>query len=293
MSWPRRLIGLSTPSAIALPVIVVGLVMLGLAITNGSDSTPSTTAQVVSPTPTEPAPVPTLPPAPLPTPPPQVVQIEIVVKQEPGAPQVLRIEQVAPLTAIAPPPAPAVTATPTIEAPAPPCSSFGSQAALTGWLLAHPEHADNLLSCVVNQPPAAPQVFVTTQVLTATPAPSATPTRTPTPSPTPTATPVLTHGTVVVNFAGAPGDPQPTRSEAFAVEPGSTAWLAVQQAIGIDNLIYDDFGGDLGIFISGFYGTVCEWPTCFWEFFVNGVSSFEGVSQYEVQEGDVLEFRIG
>lgn len=102
-------------------------------------------------------------------------------------------------------------------------------------------------------------------------------------------TSVLVRGTVSVNFAGAPAQ-RPAVTASFAVEPGQNAWTAIQQALGASNLTFRDFGGDLGIFISGFYGVQAEGDH-FWEFFVNGQSSDVGVSGYIVKDGDVLEFR--
>jgi hypothetical protein len=104
-----------------------------------------------------------------------------------------------------------------------------------------------------------------------------------------TATPNLTRGTVVVNFAGAPSQ-RPTASVAFAVQPGQNAWTAVREALGAGNLTFSDFGGSLGVFITGFYGVQAQ-GNHFWEFFVNGQSSSVGVSGYIVKNGDVLEFR--
>jgi len=77
---------------------------------------------------------------------------------------------------------------------------------------------------------------------------------------------------------------------AFGVQPGQNAWTAIQQAIGLSNLTFQDFGGSLGIFIDGFYGVQPQ-GNHFWEFFVNGQSSLVGVSAYIVKSGDVLEFR--
>jgi hypothetical protein len=76
----------------------------------------------------------------------------------------------------------------------------------------------------------------------------------------------------------------------FAVEPGTNAWTAIQSAIGTQNLTFQDYGGNLGIFINGFYGVQAE-GNHFWEFYVNGKSSEQGVSAYDVKSGDVLEFR--
>ena len=100
---------------------------------------------------------------------------------------------------------------------------------------------------------------------------------------------VLTRGTIVVKFEGAPVQ-KAAMSVPFAVEPGAKAWDAIQKAVGASNVTYKDYGGDLGILITGLYGVEAA-GNHFWEFVVNGKSSEKGVSNYAVQDGDVLEFR--
>ena len=95
-------------------------------------------------------------------------------------------------------------------------------------------------------------------------------------------------GTVVVDFTGAPEELAKVET-AFEVGPESSAWDAVKMALGEDNLVFNDFGGDLGIFISGFNGVEAE-GNHFWEFKVNGETAEVGVSKYVVQQGDVIEF---
>ena len=95
-------------------------------------------------------------------------------------------------------------------------------------------------------------------------------------------------GTVSVDFTGAP-QVLPKLAMPFKVAAGSTAFDAIKMALGEDNLKYQDFGGDLGVFISGFDGVEAE-GNHFWEFKLNGESSQVGVSKYEVQDGDVIEF---
>jgi hypothetical protein len=95
-------------------------------------------------------------------------------------------------------------------------------------------------------------------------------------------------GTVAVDFTGAPKELEPITAT-FSVEQGSKAWDAIKQALGEDRLTYQDFGGDLGIFITGFDGVEAE-GNHFWEFRVNGEGADVGVSKYEVMSGDVLEF---
>ena len=95
-------------------------------------------------------------------------------------------------------------------------------------------------------------------------------------------------GSVRVDFTGAPEE-LPAIDMTFEVEAGSTAWDAVRAALGEENLDYQDFGGDLGIFITGFNGVEAQ-GNHFWEFKPNGETAEVGVSKYEVQQGDVLEF---
>lgn len=74
-----------------------------------------------------------------------------------------------------------------------------------------------------------------------------------------------------------------------SVDTGQNAWEAVKKAIGIENLQYTDYGEDLGIFITGFNGTLTT-NSQFYEFRVNGVPSQVGVSTYICRNDDKLEF---
>ena len=75
------------------------------------------------------------------------------------------------------------------------------------------------------------------------------------------------------------------------VDENQTAWDVAKNAIGIENLQYTDYGGDLGIFITGINGVV-PLGNQFWEFRVNGQSASLGVSTYICQSGDTLDFVI-
>lgn len=138
-------------------------------------------------------------------------------------------------------------------------------------------------------------IIVPTQALVSvTPAPTSspiviivtpTPTPTPTPSPTPTPTPVAATVTVDVDYAGEhPESPYTT-----TITNGESAWQAVQDGVGVSNLQYTDYGGSLGIFITGFNGVNAA-SNQYYDFQVNGTSSNVGVSSYIVQNGDVLKF---
>ena len=99
----------------------------------------------------------------------------------------------------------------------------------------------------------------------------------------------MVHGTVAIDFTGAPqqhdGTPKP-----FAVAPGTKALDAIKAALGDSSISTKDFGGSLGVFVTGFYGIEAE-GNHFWEFTVNGKSSDAGVSSYEVKDGDALGFK--
>ena len=95
-------------------------------------------------------------------------------------------------------------------------------------------------------------------------------------------------GSVKVDFTGAPRELEAIDMP-FSVPEGSTAWQAVTEALGEDNVSSQDFGGDLGVFITGFKGVAAE-GNHFWEFKLNGDSAEVGAGKYEVKQGDVLEF---
>jgi uncharacterized protein DUF4430 len=95
------------------------------------------------------------------------------------------------------------------------------------------------------------------------------------------------QGTITVDFTGAPEELERIDA-AFEVSPGATAWDAIKTALGEENVSTQEFSG-LGLFITGFNGVEVE-GNHFWEFKVNGEGSEVGVSQYEVKQGDVIEF---
>lgn len=122
---------------------------------------------------------------------------------------------------------------------------------------------------------------------TSTPTPANTPIPTPTPtsSPTPTPTPLGLNVEIGVDYAGQKAND----SYNVTVDAGQNAWEAIKKAVGIENLQYTDYGGELGIFITGFNGVAAA-GNQFFEFRVNGVSSNVGVSPYICNNGDKLEF---
>jgi hypothetical protein len=96
-------------------------------------------------------------------------------------------------------------------------------------------------------------------------------------------------GAVVIDFTGAPTQ-RPKTNAPFAVDDGAKALAAIQAAIGTTNVSTKDFGGELGVFVTGFFGVVAE-GNHFWEFSVNGKSSDVGAGNYVVKDGDVLSFK--
>lgn len=127
-------------------------------------------------------------------------------------------------------------------------------------------------------------------VTTSTPTPIViivTPTPTPTNIPTPTLspTPVPQTVTVAIDYAGE----HPADSYTTTITSGENAWQAVQNAVGLANIQYTDYGGSLGIFITGFNG-INATSKQYYDFQVNGTSSSVGVSSYTVQANDVLKF---
>lgn len=141
-------------------------------------------------------------------------------------------------------------------------------------------------------PTVTPAPTPTVASPTNTPAPTQTPTTvpvtstpTPTPSATPTPTPVGNNVTIEIDYAGQ----RPSDTHAVTIDKGQNAWEAVKKAIGVANLTYTDYGGDLGIFITGFNGVVAA-NNQYFEFRVNGASSNTGVSSYICNDGDKLSF---
>jgi hypothetical protein len=129
--------------------------------------------------------------------------------------------------------------------------------------------------------------------ITPTPQPTNAPTLTPTPTLTPspiptediTPTPVGLKIQIGVDYAGQ----KAADSYTVSVNPGQTAWDAVAAAVGINHLQYTDYGGNMGIFITGFNGINAD-SSHYFEFQVNSVSSNAGVSSYKCNDGDKLDF---
>lgn len=135
-------------------------------------------------------------------------------------------------------------------------------------------------------PTSAPVIVVVTPTV----APTIQPTETPSPgtmqSPaSPTPTPVAQTVTVQVDYAGEHADSTYTT----VITVGETAWEAIQNAVGLSNLHYTDYGGSLGVFITGFNGFDAN-ANQYYEFQVNGTSSNVGVSSYIIVNGDILRF---
>lgn len=119
----------------------------------------------------------------------------------------------------------------------------------------------------------------TSAPITSTPAPTATPNATPTPIP------VGNTVEIAIDYAGQKAND----AYSTTVDAGQTAWDAIKKAVGDANVQYTDYGGNLGVFITGFNGIQAA-SNQFYEFRVNGVSSNVGVSSYVCNNGDVLAF---
>jgi hypothetical protein len=133
-------------------------------------------------------------------------------------------------------------------------------------------------------PTATPTLTQNSQAA-ATPTPTDTPTPTSAPTATPTPTPAGLKIQIGIDYAGQ----KTADSYTTTVNPGQSAWDAVSSAVGSNNLKYTDYGGDMGIFITGFNGIDAA-SNQYFEFRVNGVSSNTGVSNYKVNDGDKLDF---
>jgi len=124
------------------------------------------------------------------------------------------------------------------------------------------------------------------QSATDTPTPTLTPAlNAPTPTDTPTPTPVGLNIQIGIDYAGQ----KASDSYTATVNQGQSAWDAVSTAVGLSNLQYTDYGGDMGIFITGFNGINAD-SSHYFEFKVNGVSSNVGISSYKCSDGDKLDF---
>ena len=145
-------------------------------------------------------------------------------------------------------------------------------------------HAQILIPTITITP--APTILVPTITLTPTSTVlSPTPTPTSAPTATPTPTPAGLKIQIGIDYAGQ----KTADSYTTTVNPGQSAWDAVSSAVGSNNLKYTDYGGDMGIFITGFNGIDAA-SNQYFEFRVNGVSSNTGVSNYKVNDGDKLDF---
>lgn len=122
-------------------------------------------------------------------------------------------------------------------------------------------------------------------VNTPTPTPTLILTSTPTPTPTVAPTPAGLKIQIGIDYAGQ----RASDSYSITVNQGQSAWDAVVAAVGINNLQYTDYGGSMGIFITGFNGITAT-SNQYFEFRVNGVSSNVGVSGYKCNDSDKLDF---
>ncbi len=147
--------------------------------------------------------------------------------------------------------------------------------------------------------------IVVAQVVTPTPIQSGfTPTQIPIVTPTPTGIPTLIQSAPTSTFSPTPTPTQAIKTAEIEIDyagehaastytdtitPGETAWQIVQESVGLTNILYTDYGGNLGIFITGFNGVSAD-ANQYYDFQVNGISSTVGVSTYTVANHDILKF---
>ncbi len=118
-----------------------------------------------------------------------------------------------------------------------------------------------------------------------TPSPTSAPSVTTAPTVTPSPTPAGLKVEIGVDYAGQ----KSPDSYNVTINPDQTAWDAVVAVIGINNIKYTDYGGDMGKFITSFNG-IDAGENQFYEFRVNGASSNIGVSSYKCSNNDKLDF---
>jgi hypothetical protein len=257
-------------------IAVIAAFLLGLSV--NSASSPQTAASI--PPPPASTAGPDAPATLVPTPPPQVIQLEVTLKQEPGSPQVIEVQAVQ------------------VPGPPPPTGQSGVAEARPSMRASATPVPQPTAGVDPRGPrPASPMpIVVTTPIVVSTPIiiSQSVPTAAPPPTATPNPCANRICATVLVNFFSS-GSGHANVQASCNVAPGSSAWECVRQALGIENIQSKDFGGSLGVFISGLYGVAPDFGacSCFWEFVVNGASSNLGVSGYIVRSGDILEFRIG
>lgn len=58
------------------------------------------------------------------------------------------------------------------------------------------------------------------------------------------------------------------------------------------NVAYQDYGGDLGIFITEIEGKKNGENGNYWQYFINGKYANIGVSNYILKQGDIIEWRF-
>ena len=101
--------------------------------------------------------------------------------------------------------------------------------------------------------------------------------------------PVKTQVELTIDYAGEVE--KETEVKTVEIDEGDTAWDVLVLAIGEENVGYQDYGGDLGIFVQSIDGVKPK-GSKFWLFKVNGKGADVGVSAYKVKSGDKIEFEI-
>ena len=95
--------------------------------------------------------------------------------------------------------------------------------------------------------------------------------------------------TLTVDYAGDVA--KETEVKTVTIEESDTAWEVLRETLGEENIEFTDYGGDLGVFVTGING-VTPSGSKFWLFKINGNGADVGPSSYKVQNGDKIEFKI-
>ena len=79
-----------------------------------------------------------------------------------------------------------------------------------------------------------------------------------------------------------------------AIGDDSSVFEILQKIASENNieLNYKDYGGDMGVFIESINGKQNDFDSgYYWQYWVNGQYAKVGASSYELQDGDVVEWK--
>ncbi|MBU3906136.1 DUF4430 domain-containing protein [Patescibacteria group bacterium] len=80
----------------------------------------------------------------------------------------------------------------------------------------------------------------------------------------------------------------------IAIGDNDSVFEVLQKAVSENNieLNYKDYGGDMGVFIESINGKRNDFDSgYYWQYWVNGQYAKVGASSYELQNGDVVEWK--